>query len=973
MRIPSIPSIFRKSQPKKPNPTDPAARKAAAERETDQAVLLQLAKTDELIEVKRTAINKLQDLIVLDQLIRQLSDEELIKVATERFKQLLKGQANTVAIPLTERLQWLELFKKEEEIVSALACSGAEEELRLAALALLQRDKVLADIAIKDSSEQVRLAAAAKITKEAQLKRVLEETRTKDKQISRFVRDRLEQLNAEQEKPIRIRTEAESICKTAEALGASAIAKGITWEQQQLQLGQLRNRWQLIAADVDAELTQRYQTALAAFQQAWEQEQQRLLSPVAPAVSMEEAEDGRLCEQLEILVCQLQVPSLLNAEDLTQLQQQFSDLQQQWAALAATTELSNTKRFQRLIHQCQQYLTQQEQLKQVLPQLTRLCEELEHVGITSSVNPKTFTKRWSELTTSVDVQSPVLKGIHDRFAHLIDSLQTRMADHNAQFDEQVKQLRDCLQQLETTLEAGELHVATSLEQKARDLLTALEKAGYPKAKALEARLTKSASQIKELRGWEHWGTKVERERLCEEMEELVNTADEDPEETARLIRDAQNRWKKLGAAGHSQSLWERFNKACNQAYKPCQSYFEEQAKKRQENLQEKEDLCTRLEGFVAAIDWTKPQWKEINSKLREIEHAWHSTGPTDRKTRKPLKKRFETLLETLEPHLEAERKHNLQLRQRLIEQAQAALQLDSIKTAIEQVKEYQKQWHVTVPSNRRQERQLWKEFRGACDAVFDRRKQQDVERDRQQATLIEAKTALCEQIEALLSLEGDELKQVLSPLKKLQQSWSESGHSAKKNDAAYTAVEKRFRTAVEQVERRYRVTLMSVAHQQSDLLRQKAQFCVELEHMNIEQRANAVDEIRTRWEALPPLQDKNLEKGVTHRFENAADLSKPIIFSAEGLKNRELLCIRLEILADIDSPAEAKEARMAYRAAKLAEAMTSGGVDKKDKATEAQQIEHDWYLGSPVKADVWERLEKRFQHALEALKRHKNG
>ena len=86
------------------------------------------------------------------------------------------------------------------------------------------------------------------------------------------------------------------------------------------------------------------------------------------------------------------------------------------------------------------------------------------------------------------------------------------------------------------------------------------------------------------------------------------------------------------------------------------------------------------------------------------------------------------------------------------------------------------------------------------------------------------------------------------------------------------------------------------------------------------------------------------------------------------------MCIRLEILAGIDSPPEAREARMAYQVKRLSEAMKGGLVEAEpsDKFTELQQLERAWYLSGAVPADAALKLETRFQHAVQAIENRRS-
>jgi len=72
-----------------------------------------------------------------------------------------------------------------------------------------------------------------------------------------------------------------------------------------------------------------------------------------------------------------------------------------------------------------------------------------------------------------------------------------------------------------------------------------------------------------------------------------------------------------------------------------------------------------------------------------------------------------------------------------------------INDAIKTIKKCQEQWQVTVPNSHRVEREFWNTFRYACDVVFNYRKQQQEAHKKELQVYMQAKMALCEQVEAL--------------------------------------------------------------------------------------------------------------------------------------------------------------------------------------------------------------------------------
>ncbi|MDY6868804.1 MAG: hypothetical protein SVT56_13055, partial [Chloroflexota bacterium] len=200
-------------------------------------------------------------------------------------------------------------------------------------------------------------------------------------------------------------------------------------------------------------------------------------------------------------------------------------------------------------------------------------------------------------------------------------------------------------------------------------------------------------------------------------------------------------------------------------------------------------------------------------------------------------------------------------------------------------------------------------------------------------------------------------------IKKYQSAWQTIGPIPKK---AVDAIEKRFVSACKQVEKHYQNALLTEERQQLEQLKYKAELCQQLERAGLNQEE--VEKLHHQWQQLPPLIDSQLETTISKRFQHAssaalARTSPPADETA--LKLKETLCIRMEILAGIDSPPEAIEARMAYQVARLSEAMSNGEKKFKNKRLEAQEIEQQWYLtaGNVEQSN----LEARFQKACSAF------
>jgi len=941
----------------------PDIRKTAVEELTDLTILTDIAQNDEVADIRCVATRKITHLELLDTIAKNDTDSQVRELALQRFKQFLYGN-KSAKIALEKRVVWVDKLENIE-LIEHICTHAQDIELRLAAIKKIQRESVLGDIAINEQSQQIRTIAVEKLQKRSTLERVYKVLRNKDKRLSRVVKEKLDTLIAEQERPQRVKEEAEAICHRLLALGRST-----AWEQDFAEYNRLKVQWDNIADEVEEAIidtfTKRKETFLVAYHtfQHEKEEKRRREALYIPRRKAKEA-----CYVALEKVCQQLTDFKQADQDHSEHTQQLTELKAAWQELdplGDEEEHSWQQRFSKLMIDLEKQQASLENQAENLSALEKLCERVEALKAGNkevSIRDINQLKQAWTAQQKPDASLPSFVELNTRFNTIIEEFDSRVQSQRDQFDQQRSKLKALVEEAEQKIEKGTLQPAIPLEQKARQLLKHLEELAphSSKLKSLERRVHAITGKIRDLRSWQRWGDDVERENLCIEMEKLVERADDDPEETARLIRLAQKEWKKLGNTGHSQHLWERFNSTCNKAYAPCQSYFTEKAKEREQNLKEKEGLCERLETLFAETDWTDPDWKPVMKVIRDVEHQWYKIGPTNRKDKKPIKQRFDDIMKRLEQYLAEERENNYQLREDLIEQAKEAQEIEDLNYAIESVKKLQADWHVTVTGSRKEERQLWREFRGACDVIFNRRKEKQEEFKRELNTNLQAKEALCEQVEALVSQADIDYKAVDGQLKKIRTEWQTIGTIPRK---VAHEVEKRFHAACDQVNQHRKAAANASKRAVLDMLKQKARLCTLIVEATTEEQQA---EIKAQWDLLGTLENNYEEQQLTQRFEQACAGENSA--DKKAIELCENLCVRMEILAEIDSPPEAAQARMSYQVSRLSAAM-SGGKEMeqfKDKHTEAQHIEREWYVNASLPAETAQLLNERFNKALTAF------
>jgi hypothetical protein len=480
-------------------------------------------------------------------------------------------------------------------------------------------------------------------------------------------------------------------------------------------------------------------------------------------------------------------------------------------------------------------------------------------------------------------------------------------------------------------------------------------------------------RVLELQSWRSWGDDEARQRLCDEMEALIGR-EMKPDERASEIRRLRAEWKQLHSSGgaDSKSLHKRFDKAASEAYKPCELYFKQLMEARNSNLALKLALLQRLESFLAAAEWSHMDWPAAVKLQRQISNDWRRVGPVDRRKSKEITRRFQEGTGVLNEHLSTERQRNVEQRKALIEQVRELLNSEDISRAIDECKRLQTRWQVTVACRRQQENALWQEFREACDAVFARRQQQQNARHETEKHNKAQRQQLCEQLEGLTASTLVELDDAVRQRHRIVGEWQASGHVAKHDRAG---LDKRFEKAQHAFQVHAEALREQAAQAQLGQLQKKAGCCRELEQLLEQPDPDAVrsqvETLEKQWTELPPLQDVATEQAMQARYEKVrcallegGEQREQLLSELRGnLAARKELCLRMEILAGVDSPAEAQQARMELQVKRLAEAMGQGSESPLGNRAE---IQREWYLTGAAPATEEQVLQARFEKVMQA-------
>jgi exonuclease SbcC len=938
---------------------DPGIRRLALESgDVPPEVLARAAQEDLDPAVRRCAVERLSDLELLAALVAAEPVPDIRQAADHRQREILAGPLES-GPPLAARLLALDRAATPE-LCTLLAREAQAAEIRSAALEQVSDTDILCAIAVDDPVAGVRRAALERIDDPRGWEILARDARNRDKQISRMARERLDahrKQRAEQET-------AECLCAELEALAAGAAQAG-----SRLQFLRLTSHWDQLETPPAPPLAERFDRA-----------RQKVAAAIEAFNTVLSARQS-LCTDLEGLLAGQNAGDEADAASAADLQARLHQASVRWQALTPPVGDDDplARRFadqsRRLQIAVERLVTDQARSAPMRALLQRATELLADAGELAERRVDELERRWEALDRPA---SPDLaETLQQEFVACRDRLRERLKRQEIKRRETLEEAERLIAGLDGALREGELERALSQRDRARHLLKIAAGCDERKRTALQARLQRLQPRLEQLRQWRHWGSGNARERLCAELEALAGSMLPAAEIAAR-VRTAREDWKRIdrGEGPAREELWQRFDQACTQAYAPYQQERREQAERLAAHHARKQALVNELDAFERDTDWKTVDWRAADRMVRSAGERWRRIGPVPAKARKSLEKENRAVLARLESHLETERERELRRRRALIARMEQLAGTTDLRAAVREVKEAQESWSPTVQADREQEQRLWKSFRQACDAVFNRAKDERTAADNERRVNLDRKRALCAGLDAVLEDPQVSYHELAQRFAAVAAEWSTIGALPRQEERAvetrYEALGKRF------AKRRQRE---SKAAEQALLqgFRERSRLCERVETAALENalaeadRSALLEDTRRAWEALAPL-DAPRSHGLQQRFELACRAlpgdggMREALLDAlpRNLARRQELCLEMEIVAGLDSPAEFGEARLRLQVSRLSDALSHRQEGIASGAGRLRELLLDWYQTGPVPLDAQGVLDARLTRVLAA-------
>ncbi|MFM7724304.1 MAG: DUF349 domain-containing protein [Bacteroidota bacterium] len=276
-------------------------------------------------------------------------------------------------------------------------------------------------------------------------------------------------------------------------------------------------------------------------------------------------------------------------------------------------------------------------------------------------------------------------------------------------------------------------------------------------------------------------TLIEDLKKIIESEENIGTA-------FNAYKSIHETWKKVGdiPRDHRDTVQKEYSRLIEIFFYTMRIYREIKTHDYKRNSQNKQVVLHKLQ----QLRNEEEDIKVVEQQLRLLQDEWEEIGPVQNEEWEALKTKYwevvRQIYDKINAHYDAQRQvyeKNIEAKKALVAQMQEltlhAADANTYKawgTLTDKVKALQEEYKKIGPGARKENDQVWKQFRTAIDAFFDLKKTKSKEQQAVFSERIEAKKKLIAEADQLKEITGKEATQRII---QLQKEWKTLGNTGK--------------------------------------------------------------------------------------------------------------------------------------------------------------------------------------------------
>ncbi|HEX2970102.1 MAG TPA: DUF349 domain-containing protein [Bacteroidales bacterium] len=338
-------------------------------------------------------------------------------------------------------------------------------------------------------------------------------------------------------------------------------------------------------------------------------------------------------------------------------------------------------------------------------------------------------------------------------------------------------------------------------------------------------------------------------------------------------------------------------------------YIKVQEAEKYENLKKKYDIIDKIKDLVNREESINKTFHEF----RALQADWHAAGVVPQSSLKDLWENYHHAIEVFYDYIKINKelrdldlKKNLEAKIALCEKAEELLLEPNPVNAFRALQDFHNRWREIGPVPQESKNELWERFKEATSQINKRHHEYFEKQKDDQRKNLEAKIALCEEVETINLQEIKNFKEFdekAAKVVELQKIWRTIGFAPKKQN---NKVYQRFREACDAFFEKKRGFYADNKEIQLTNLQRKTELCVQAEALqdstDWKTTSDALIRLQKEWKEIGPVPRKQSEK-TWKRFRKACDHffnRKSEFFAQLDTSYEDNLKAKLDIIKELE-------------------------------------------------------------------------
>ena len=306
-------------------------------------------------------------------------------------------------------------------------------------------------------------------------------------------------------------------------------------------------------------------------------------------------------------------------------------------------------------------------------------------------------------------------------------------------------------------------------------------------------------------------------------------------------------------------------------------YTKVQETEKYENLKKKYDIIDKIKDLVNREESINKTFHDF----RVLQNNWHSIGVVPKSSLKNLWENYHHSVEVFYDYIKINKelrdldlKKNLEAKVLLCEKAEGLLLEPNPVNAFRSLQDFHNQWREIGPVPQESKNEIWERFKEATAQINKRHHEYFEKQKDDQRKNLDAKLALCEEVEAINLMEIKSFRDFderADKIVSLQKMWRTIGFAPKKQN---NKVYQRFREACDTFFEKKRTFYADNKETQLNNLQLKTELCIHAESLqestDWKSTSDALIKLQKEWKEIGPVPRKQSEK-TWKRFRKACD------------------------------------------------------------------------------------------------------